>query len=119
MTPTDHPIQSPSSRLLTPPQVAELLGVDRSTVYRMAADGRLPPTSIGDRRRLERPCVEMERVVHAGRVVNGPPLHVTDPAGDVDPVRVEGAPVDLNDIIDRVDAGLCLVDRCGAGDDRW
>ncbi|MEZ5117892.1 MAG: helix-turn-helix domain-containing protein [Candidatus Nanopelagicales bacterium] len=42
--------QSPevgTARLLTSQQVQDLLGVDASTVYRMAADGRLPAVKIG------------------------------------------------------------------------
>lgn len=50
---TSHPTAAEAkayhtaSPLLTAPQVAELLGVDRSTVYRMAADGRLPALKVG------------------------------------------------------------------------
>jgi excisionase family DNA binding protein len=35
------------SRLLTPEDVAEMLGVSRRTVQRMAADGELPALRIG------------------------------------------------------------------------
>ena len=39
--------QAPPHSLLTTRQVTELLGIDRSTVYRMAADGRLPALKVG------------------------------------------------------------------------
>lgn len=41
------PPASAPRRLLTARQVQLLLGIDRSTVYRMAEDGRLPGTRIG------------------------------------------------------------------------
>ncbi|MFO7548664.1 MAG: helix-turn-helix domain-containing protein [Acidimicrobiia bacterium] len=50
--------------LLTAGQVQSLLGIDRSTVYRMAADGRLPAVRIGRQWRF-RPS-EIERLVDAG-----------------------------------------------------
>ncbi|NNL98141.1 MAG: helix-turn-helix domain-containing protein [Acidimicrobiia bacterium] len=46
-TAAEHKAHGTSSRLLTTPQVAEFLGVDRSTIYRMAADGRLPAIKVG------------------------------------------------------------------------
>jgi excisionase family DNA binding protein len=50
--------------LLTAGEVQSLLGIDRSTVYRMAADGRLPAVRIGRQWRF-RPT-EIERLVDAG-----------------------------------------------------
>ena len=52
MTPSHPTAAEPKAngttrRLLTTLQVAALLGVDRSTVYRMAADGRLPAIKVG------------------------------------------------------------------------
>lgn len=40
-------VQEEQSELLTPQQVQGILGVDRSTVYRMAAHGTLPGVKIG------------------------------------------------------------------------
>ena len=37
-------------RLLTAPEVAETLGIGESSVYRMAADNRIPHLRIGERR---------------------------------------------------------------------
>lgn len=37
------------SDYLTPKQVAELLNVDRETVYRMIRDGRLPAVRVNER----------------------------------------------------------------------
>jgi excisionase family DNA binding protein len=40
-------MQGPAPALLTAVQVGDLLGIDQSTVYRMAADGRLPAVKVG------------------------------------------------------------------------
>jgi excisionase family DNA binding protein len=40
-------MREPSTALLTAVQVGDLLGIDQSTVYRMAADGRLPAVKVG------------------------------------------------------------------------
>ena len=37
----------PAQRFLNAGQVSQMLGIDRSTVYRMAQSGRLPATKIG------------------------------------------------------------------------
>ncbi len=43
-----HPVQTvPSGGLLTAREVQQILQVDRSTVYRMAEDGRLPAIRVG------------------------------------------------------------------------
>ena len=39
--------QGPTRPLLTALEVQELLHIDRSTVYRMAEDGRLPAIRVG------------------------------------------------------------------------
>jgi len=41
------PQQAPQQSLLSARQVQTMLGVDRSTVYRMAEDGRLPAVKVG------------------------------------------------------------------------
>jgi excisionase family DNA binding protein len=40
-------MREPATALLTAVQVGDLLGIDQSTVYRMAADGRLPAVKVG------------------------------------------------------------------------
>lgn len=47
-----HPSASPARSLLTALEVQELLHIDRSTVYRMADDGRLPSIRVGRARRF-------------------------------------------------------------------
>ena len=46
------------SSLLTSSQVQELFGVDRSTIYRMAEDGRLPAVKVGKQWRFHRATIE-------------------------------------------------------------
>lgn len=53
------------SNLLTAREVQELLDVDRSTVYRMADDGRLPAVKVGRQWRF--PADEIDRLVHPTR----------------------------------------------------
>ncbi len=48
-------------RLLTVRQVQELLHIDRSTIYRMAADGRLPSIRVG--RQLRFPASDIQTLV--------------------------------------------------------
>ena len=50
--------------LLTARQVQDLLDVDKSTVYRMAGDGRLPAVKVGRQWRF--PADEIERILHLG-----------------------------------------------------
>ena len=47
----------PDVQLLTVRQVQDLLNIDRSTVYRMAADGRLPSIRIGKQLRFPAPDI--------------------------------------------------------------
>lgn len=42
-----HPSHEQPTQLLTASQVQEMLNIDRSTVYRMAEDGRLPAIRVG------------------------------------------------------------------------
>ena len=44
---TMQPLQERSSRLLSAEEVGQALGIDVSTVYRMAGDGRLPARKVG------------------------------------------------------------------------
>ncbi|RMD52615.1 MAG: DNA-binding protein, partial [Candidatus Thermofonsia bacterium] len=46
------------AELLTAREVQEMLNVDRSTVYRMAEDGRLPAVKVGKQWRFPREKVE-------------------------------------------------------------
>lgn len=50
--------------LLTARQVQDLLDIDKSTVYRMAGDGRLPAVKVGRQWRF--PADEIERILHLG-----------------------------------------------------
>lgn len=50
--------------LLTARQVQDLLDVDKSTVYRMAGDGRLPAVKVGRQWRF--PADEIQRILHLG-----------------------------------------------------
>ena len=44
---TMQPLQERSARLLSAEEVGQALGIDVSTVYRMAGDGRLPARKVG------------------------------------------------------------------------
>lgn len=75
----------PSPSLLTAQQVQDLLGVDASTVYRMAADGRLPAVKVGRqwRFRAERIAALLDdEAAGLGHVV---PLPVPRAAASADP----------------------------------
>lgn len=50
--------------LLTARQVQDLLDIDKSTVYRMAGDGRLPAVKVGRQWRF--PADEIQRILHLG-----------------------------------------------------
>jgi excisionase family DNA binding protein len=56
---------SPSQELLTARQVQELLHVDRSTVYRMAGDGRLSAVRVG--KQLRFPAARLNLLLDQGR----------------------------------------------------
>jgi excisionase family DNA binding protein len=51
-------VQEPTTAVLTAVQVGGLLGIDQSTVYRMAADGRLPAVKVGRQWRFPAGVVE-------------------------------------------------------------
>jgi excisionase family DNA binding protein len=74
--------------LLTAKAVGDRLQVDKSTVYRMASDGRLPAVKVGRQWRF--PADAVERILHLGPL-GTPPAATT--AG-IDPARA-GAIVDL------------------------
>jgi excisionase family DNA binding protein len=63
---------SSMQRLLSARQVQDILHVDRSTVYRMAEDGRLPAMRVGKQWRF--PADEIYRLVSAGPVINTSPM---------------------------------------------
>lgn len=83
-----HTPQDPSAQvrhLLTARQVQQILHIDRSTVYRMAEDGRLPALRVGKQWRFPRD--EIEALIPPGSV---------SPVGQVQPPsrRPGGAPAD-------------------------
>ena len=55
--------------LLTARQVQRVLGVDRSTIYRMAQDGRLPAIRVG--RQLRFPAAEIAQFIAGGSPQQG------------------------------------------------
>jgi excisionase family DNA binding protein len=65
-----QPSQSPSRSLLTALEVQELLHIDRSTVYRMAEDGRLPAIRVGRSWRF--PADRIEALLDAGHAEGTP-----------------------------------------------
>jgi excisionase family DNA binding protein len=66
--------------LLTAHQVGDLLDVDTSTVYRMAADGRLPAVKIGRQWRF--PAGQVRQLLDVGATV--PNATSADPGGALD-----------------------------------
>ncbi len=62
-------MQSVSPSLLTAQQVQKMLRVDKSTVYRMASDGRLPAVKVGKQWRF--PVNAIDRLVGGTRRVSG------------------------------------------------
>ena len=50
--------QAVEGRLLTVAEVADLLRINKSTVYRMAKQGRLPATRVGRQWRFRRSVLE-------------------------------------------------------------
>ena len=67
--------------MLNATQVEQLLGVDASTVYRMAADGRLPAVRIGRRWRFPADAIERLLAVPEDATTrelpSGPPVELT------------------------------------------
>lgn len=79
--------QGPTRPLLTALEVQALLNIDRSTVYRMAEDGRLPAIRVGRSWRF--PADRIESLLDAGASVSttppGPPAAESTPRhGDLD-----------------------------------
>lgn len=74
----------PGSELLTAQQVGSLLGVDTSTVYRMAGDGRLPAVKVGRQWRFPAGTVEA--------ILGGAARGAATPAGTVS--AAAGVPAD-------------------------
>ncbi|MCH7825604.1 MAG: helix-turn-helix domain-containing protein [Acidobacteria bacterium] len=48
----------PEARLLTVPEVADFLRINKSTVYRMAKQGRLPATRVGRQWRFRKSVLD-------------------------------------------------------------
>jgi excisionase family DNA binding protein len=76
--------QGPARPLLTALEVQELLHIDRSTVYRMAEDGRLPAIRVGRSWRF--PADRIEALLDAGHAEEAPagaalPHDVPSPRG--------------------------------------
>lgn len=57
--------------LLNARQVTDLLGVDTSTVYRMAADGRLPAVKVGKQWRFPEPAIERLTTINGAEPLAG------------------------------------------------
>lgn len=67
---TPHPqSQEPQQSLLSAQQVQLMLGIDRSTVYRMAEDGRLPAIKVGKQWRF--PSDDLQSLLRGGRSPRG------------------------------------------------
>ena len=69
--------------LLTSKQVQEIFRVDRSTIYRMAEDGRLPAVKVGRQWRF--PSEHLESLLGQS---NGESTLPTTPAADTEPVAL-------------------------------
>ena len=52
------PVLAPEGRLLTVSEVADLLRINKSTVYRMAKQGRLPATRVGRQWRFRKSVLD-------------------------------------------------------------
>ncbi len=70
--------QSPTRPLLTALEVQELLHIDRSTVYRMAEDGRLPAIRVGRSWRF--PADRIEALLDSSQSEGSTPSHGAHPA---------------------------------------
>lgn len=51
-------VRRPEGRLLTVSEVADLLRINKSTVYRMAKQGRLPATRVGRQWRFRKSVLD-------------------------------------------------------------
>lgn len=82
-----------SASLLTTQQVRDLLGVDASTVYRMASDGRLPAIRIGHQWRF--PAHEIESLLSPSQRNGGETAAAEHPAGTADTAGSSSAALTL------------------------
>jgi excisionase family DNA binding protein len=94
------PATGPREPLLTATQVQALLGVDRSTVYRMAEDGRLPAVKIGRQWRF--PGHRIERLLQ----VQPAPEPAAGPATTPAPAAPSSLPLDAASAVIDVAAEL-------------
>lgn len=78
--------QGPTRPLLTALEVQELLHIDRSTVYRMAEDGRLPAIRVGRSWRF--PAERIEALLDQGQAESG----LSSPSATHRPERGAAAP---------------------------
>jgi excisionase family DNA binding protein len=86
--------QSPSRGLLTALEVQDLLHIDRSTVYRMAEDGRLPAIRVGRSWRFPADRIEALLAADGAEALPGASPPATAPAGAARPSGVDAtAPV--------------------------
>jgi excisionase family DNA binding protein len=76
-------MREPGTALLTAVQVGDLLGIDQSTVYRMAADGRLPAVKVGRQWRF--PAGVVQDLLGDSR--EGPSAAAVRPRGDLPDVQ--------------------------------
>jgi len=74
--------QNPSRTLLTALEVQELLHIDRSTVYRMAEDGRLPAIRVGRSWRFPAERIHALLAASPGRDAVERPLRVVETTAD-------------------------------------
>lgn len=81
--------QSSTHPLLTAAEVQELLHIDRSTVYRMAEDGRLPAIRVGRSWRF--PAERIEAILTDGESAAGQPSRPAPPAAPSGPRGVDTA----------------------------
>ena len=72
------------SNFLTSQEMQDLIGVDRSTVYRMAEDGRLPAVKIGRQWRFPADRVAAQFGLSEPTVAAPPPRSTTNGAGSLD-----------------------------------
>lgn len=66
-----HPTDAPVRRCYSIPEAAQLIGIGRSSLYRLAASGELPTITIGGRRLVMADAIDRYldgRVAEAERV---------------------------------------------------
>lgn len=99
-----------AQQLLTVRQVQHLLRVDRSTIYRMAADGRLPAIRVG--RQLRFTSEEIAALVHIGNQADVPDQSAVRATshGAVDPGAAAAA---ISVAADLLDVMMVVTDMSG------